>query len=371
MTDDGDRLHVEFWVPVADPATVAELLRHEARMLPSRSGLRLGLAPGEDVRDLTPSGEDGAAAAATGTSLEDGISIEWPALSWEPGSTPAVVQIRVGASEGGSSVTLDVRGLGRHLGASESSDLVGWFVSEILRPVVRAPSPDRASDWWTDRRARSPSGERSRAGYSDPIYHRPNFLAILDRIGLSRDDMLLEVGCGGGAFLRDALESGCRAYAIDHSPEMVATTRALNRAAIEDGRLEVREADAHSLPFPDRLCTVAVSTGVLHFLDDPVRALSEVRRVLRPGGRLCVFIGSKELRGTPAAPEPMASRLHWYEDEELVALARAAGFADARVDRPDLEPYARRVGVPPEAMPLFAAKMRGGQMLEAERPRSD
>jgi ubiquinone/menaquinone biosynthesis C-methylase UbiE len=106
-------------------------------------------------------------------------------------------------------------------------------------------------------------------------------------------------------------------------------------------------------------------TGVFGFLPNPVTALSEIHRVLKPGGRLVAFMGSKELRGTPAAPEPIASRLSFYEDSELEQLARQAGFRTVRVERPDLKDYASQSGVPSEAIPLFSG--RSGQLLIAQK----
>ena len=61
-----------------------------------------------------------------------------------------------------------------------------------------------------------------------------------------------------------------------------------------------------------------------------------------------------KMRGTPAAPEPMASRLRFYEDEELGSLAHQAGFTSVSVVHRDLEAYAREAGVPEEYLPLFA-----------------
>jgi SAM-dependent methyltransferase len=95
-------------------------------------------------------------------------------------------------------------------------------------------------------------------------------------------------------------------------------------------------------------------TAVLGFLPDPVAALSEIRRVLREGGRLVVLGSDPEERGTMAAPEPMASRLLFYDSEELERLGRDAGFATVRVERRSLEAFAREAGVPEEHLALFA-----------------
>jgi SAM-dependent methyltransferase len=141
---------------------------------------------------------------------------------------------------------------------------------------------------------------------------------------------------------------------------MVRLATEANRDAVAAGRLEVREADAASLPFPDATFSCAVMTGVLGFLPDPVRALSEVRRVLKPGGRFVGLGADPELRGTPASPEPIASRLSFYDSAELEALGRKAGFDEVRVMRRDLEPYARESGVPAFALPLFKAGKGGG-----------
>jgi SAM-dependent methyltransferase len=93
---------------------------------------------------------------------------------------------------------------------------------------------------------------------------------------------LLEIGCGNGGDLAQLARRGMRVTGID------LTERAASLARVRLELLgipgEVRVADAEDLPFPDGRFDVVYSFGVLHHTPDIERALSEVRRVLRPGG---------------------------------------------------------------------------------------
>jgi len=180
-------------------------------------------------------------------------------------------------------------------------------------------------DWVTDRVARRPSGSRAREVYGAEDVHDFARGSILNVLELGPEDHLLEVGCGGGLLLRDALASGARATGIDHSEEMVELARERASGA------ELIVAKAESLPFPDETFTAVAMAIVFFFFDDPVRVLEECRRVMHPGGRLAIYTTGPELRGTPAAPEPIASRGHFYSDQELARLAQRADFHDTAV----------------------------------------
>jgi len=180
-------------------------------------------------------------------------------------------------------------------------------------------------DWLTDRVARRPSGARAREVYGADDVHDFARRAILDALALGPGDELLDVGCGGGLLLRDAMAAGARATGIDHSAEMVALAQErAPRAEVFVGRAEV-------LPFAGGAFSAVSMSVVFFFLENPVAVLREARRVLREGGRLAVYTTSAELRGTPAAPEPIASRGHFYSDQELARLAREAGLRDVAV----------------------------------------
>jgi SAM-dependent methyltransferase len=180
-------------------------------------------------------------------------------------------------------------------------------------------------DWLTDRVARRPAGARARRVYGAEDVHDFARRAILDALTLRPGDRLVEIGCGGGLLLRDALGRGAQAAGLDHSPDMAALARDRAPGAA------VLLATAERLPFAADAFTAAALSVVFFFFAEPVRVLRECRRVLRPGGRLAVFTTGPELRGTPAAPEPLAARGHFHSDAELAALARQAGLAEVKV----------------------------------------
>jgi len=288
--------------------------------------------------------------------------LHWRSADWDPDDATEL-ELRCEAAGETTRITLEHRGFGKQFWGEH--EVVGWFADQLATAFLSRSAPLMYGNWLTDRAARRPSGSVARAGYRDPTHHRPSFGAVLAALQPGPDDVLLDIGCGGGAFLADALRSGCRAAGVDHSAEMVRIARELNADAIADGRLEIVRADASRLPFDDDAFTCVATMQVFFFLPDPARVLAECRRVLRDGARLAVFTVSEEARGTPAAPEPMASRARFYTDEELVELARGAGFAEATVTRPDLEPFAREAGLPDDILALFASDQRAGQLLVA------
>jgi SAM-dependent methyltransferase len=186
-------------------------------------------------------------------------------------------------------------------------------------------------DRMTDRVARRPHGRAARKTYGADDVHSWAWDPVLDALQLTPDDALLDVGCGGGVFLRRALETGCGAVGVDHSKDMVQVARETT-----GGRAPIVHGSAENLPFEQGAFTAVSSLVAFFFFPDPVAALREFHRVVDPQhGRIAVYTTAPELKGTPAAPYPLATRGHFYEDEELEAHAREAGFREVEVRRPD------------------------------------
>jgi ubiquinone/menaquinone biosynthesis C-methylase UbiE len=94
---------------------------------------------------------------------------------------------------------------------------------------------------------------------------------------------VLEVAIGTGLNLLHYPE-GARVTGLDLSPEMLEIAR--KRAADIGREIELKEGDAHQLPFADSSFDAVVCTYSLCNIPDPARAVSEMKRVLRPSGRL-------------------------------------------------------------------------------------
>ncbi len=97
----------------------------------------------------------------------------------------------------------------------------------------------------------------------------------------------VDLGTGTGAILHRFAGRAQQAIGIDSSRDMLAIARVnLESAGIRNA--QVRHGEIYALPFPDRFSDFVTIHQVLHFLEDPPRALAEAARILEPGGRLLI-----------------------------------------------------------------------------------
>lgn len=152
---------------------------------------------------------------------------------------------------------------------------------------------------------------------------------------------LLDVGCGPGTITVDLAAAVAPGHttAVDASPEAIAKARTLT---VERGlsTVDFAVADVHALDFADDTFDVVHAHQVLQHVGDPVRALSEMRRVCRPGGIVAARDGDYEaMTWWPATPawsrwlslyREVARRNGGEPDagRRLLSWARAAGFTD-------------------------------------------
>ena len=111
--------------------------------------------------------------------------------------------------------------------------------------------------------------------------------AILDALGPRPVRNLLDLGTGTGRMLQVLAPRSARAVGLDASHAMLSVARAnLEKAGLH--RVELRQGDIHAPPFPPGAFDLVLMHQVLHYLDDPARALAETARLVAPSGRLLV-----------------------------------------------------------------------------------
>jgi ubiquinone/menaquinone biosynthesis C-methylase UbiE/DNA-binding transcriptional ArsR family regulator len=110
--------------------------------------------------------------------------------------------------------------------------------------------------------------------------------AILEALKGERLGALLDLGTGTGRMLQLLAQQADRLVGVDASHAMLAVARA--RLAEAGLRCELRQCDVYALPFDMQGFDTIVLHQVLHFLEDPARALRETALRLKPGGRLLV-----------------------------------------------------------------------------------
>jgi demethylmenaquinone methyltransferase / 2-methoxy-6-polyprenyl-1,4-benzoquinol methylase len=120
----------------------------------------------------------------------------------------------------------------------------------------------------------------------DPRWRR----FLVSRVDAGPGDSVLDVATGTGAVALELVrQKGCRVVGVDHSPEMLAEAERRVSALDLAGQIQLVEARAEALPFPDRSFDALTFTYLLRYVGDPAATLRELVRVVRPGGTIAML----------------------------------------------------------------------------------
>ena len=122
-------------------------------------------------------------------------------------------------------------------------------------------------------------------------FQEPEARTLIADLGLPPGSSGLDAGCGVGLYalwLAEAMGAGGRVLGIEPTAERVDAARELVGKRLEPGRLEFREGDGTALEMKDGSLDWVWCGDVLHHILDTDKALSEFRRVVRPGGRVVI-----------------------------------------------------------------------------------
>jgi SAM-dependent methyltransferase len=159
-----------------------------------------------------------------------------------------------------------------------------------------------------------------------------------DRLGLQAGERVLDMGCGAGRHAFEMYKRGADVIALDQDADELSTVSEWFAAMREEGGLpegaeaDVKQGDALDLPFADGEFDRIVASEVLEHIPDDDRAISELVRVLRPGGTIAVTVP----RWLPEKVcwalsdeyhEVEGGHVRIYRGDELVAKLEDAGLS--------------------------------------------
>ena len=158
----------------------------------------------------------------------------------------------------------------------------------------------------------------------------------LNKLALKSSDHVLDIGCGiGGAARYIATTHDCNMSAIDLTPDYIEAAKDLTARTGLGDKICFQTASALALPFADDTFDAAITFHVAMNIPDRSGMYGEAARVLKPGGKLCIYDVMKKSGEAISFPVPWAETAatsHLTSVDEMRALLGRSGFEIIDVD---------------------------------------
>ena len=161
--------------------------------------------------------------------------------------------------------------------------------------------------------------------------HTPVSLWGLKHLNIKSDDVILDVGCGGGINVKRMAKSAKKVYGIDYSIESVKLSKEVNEKLIDEGKVEILEGNVKDLPFEDNAFDIVTAFETVYFWPDIEKCFAEVKRVLKPGG---IFLIGLETNGSDNFIMKFWGHfidMEMYDDDEITSLLQSNDFSEITV----------------------------------------
>ena len=161
--------------------------------------------------------------------------------------------------------------------------------------------------------------------------HTPVSLWGLKHLDIQDDDIVLDIGCGGGININRMSKNAKKVYGVDYSIESVNLSREVNRQEIYDGKVEILKGNVQDLPFEDNTFDIVTAFETVYFWPDIEKSFGEVKRVLKPGG---IFLIGMESNGNDNLTMKISEKLidmTVYNDEEITEFLKNNGYSQITV----------------------------------------
>lgn len=181
------------------------------------------------------------------------------------------------------------------------------------------------------RQLRNPHGMGGRltGRFMRMVNRTPNQLAV-DALHLTALDVALDVGCGPGQAVALMARRARKVHGLDQSATMLEQARRANLKSILQGRVVLKQGRFETLPYVDASIDKILAANVMYFWENIPAMLAELRRVLRPGGRIAIYVtDARSMRNWKFASKD-THRL--FDAAELRSSLQHAVLEDCEID---------------------------------------
>lgn len=161
---------------------------------------------------------------------------------------------------------------------------------------------------------------------------------VQEVVALENNDRVLEIGFGPGKLINEMAKNSSEILleGVDFSDTMLKVASKANEHYIREGRVRLHKAESSNLPFNDAYFDKVYSINTLYFWEDPKEHLSEIYRVLKPGGAAIIgFRDDKQMSNLNLSEDIFKT----YSQEEVVNLLLKVKFSDANIVQKEGKPF--------------------------------
>ena len=153
---------------------------------------------------------------------------------------------------------------------------------------------------------------------------------VLSRLNLDEEDRALEIGFGPGMDIKRASARAGYVDGVDPSDVMLQLARRRNAGAVAAGRVNLRAGAMPRLPFDGATFDKAFSINSYQFWPDPSTSAAELRRVMKPDGRVAIAVQPRNTGATESTVREVG--------RDIAGRLESAGFSDVQISYKKMKP---------------------------------
>jgi ubiquinone/menaquinone biosynthesis C-methylase UbiE len=165
----------------------------------------------------------------------------------------------------------------------------------------------------------------------------------LTHVNIEPDYVILDVGCGGGKAVSRLAKRAVRGkvFGIDYSADMVKYSQKVNKTLIAENRVEIREGSVEKTGFPDNFFDLVTAIETYYFWPRLPDALQEIKRVLKPEGKLLVVneMVKDGVYEVEHAEMIEKTQVCLFPLEEIRRIMESVGFVNVQIFTKDGSPW--------------------------------